>query len=257
MGRVVFGIHPVREALKSDAVTVERVLVRKGARSVQIGEILDIAKEIGVRVRAVETEELNRLCEGGNHQSVAASVSEFAYTDLDDWLGASPVPRPDILALDQVQDPHNLGALIRTAEGLGMGAVLIPKDRSASVDAVVMKASAGAAAYMPICRVTNLARSLESLKEQGYWVVGMDAEAGTSLYATPLSGPLVLVLGSEGSGLRPLVARQCDYRLALPREGRVQSFNVSVAGAIVMAELWRRRHAGGPETRKGRMDSGG
>jgi 23S rRNA (guanosine2251-2'-O)-methyltransferase len=246
MSRVVFGIHPVKEALKSDSVTVDRLMMRKGGRSHAFDELVEMAKESGVRIRMVDAVELNRLCDGGNHQNVAAIVSDFAYTDLDEWLiKLGDGPGKDVLVLDQIQDPHNLGALIRTAESLGYGAVLIPQDRSAAVDAVAMKASAGAAAYLPICRVTNIARSLDALKEHGYWVLGTEVDAKLSLYSADLTGALVVVLGNEGQGMRPLVSKTCDYLVRLPREGQIQSLNVSVAGAIVMAEIWRQKHSNG------------
>jgi len=232
------GIHPVLEQLRSDPKRVRRILVARGAER-GAARILEAADAAGVRVVIEDRRRLEQRAGEVVHQGVAAEIEPFAYADFQDLVARQP---ERLLVADQVTDPRNLGALMRSAEAAGMGGVVIPEHRSAGVTEVVAKASAGASAWIPVARVTNVSQALQALKDAGYWVVGLDAERGDDMFGFTFPVRCVLVVGSEGKGLRPLVRSTCDHLIAIPMVGRVASLNVSVAGAIACYEALRQRH---------------
>jgi 23S rRNA (guanosine2251-2'-O)-methyltransferase len=232
--RTVHGIHPVLEALRAHPADVERVYVLEGSVAPRA------AAEILSRV---PRERLQALVEGGVHQGVVARLREFAYASLEEVLArakASGAP-PLVVVLDGLQDPHNLGAVIRSADALGAHGVVLPKDRSVGVTAAVARASAGAVEHVPVARVTNLSRALEELKAGGLWVAAADPEGDQVLWEARLDGPLALVIGAEGAGVRPGVLKHCDLRLRIPMGGQVGSLNASVSAALVLYEAARQR----------------
>lgn len=237
---LVFGVNPVREALRGNR-TVSELYVQATASDHRLEKILELAKQRGVRVIRREREDLTRMCGSSHHQGMALRVAPFAYADADELM-ASAVAKDSpgfLLVLDGIQDPHNLGALIRSAACAGADGVIIPRDRACGVTSVVEKASAGAAETIAVAQVTNVASALEALKRCGYWVYGLAGEAPSSLFSMDFSGHVALVIGGEGEGIRPLVARQCDRLLAIPRFGGVSSLNASVAGGIALFQVAR------------------
>ena len=242
--RTVHGIHPVLEALRAHPADVERVYVLEGSVAPRAAaEILSRARDAQVRVERVPRERLQALVEGGVHQGVVARLREFAYATLEEVLArakASGAP-PLVVVLDGLQDPHNLGAVIRSADALGAHGVVLPKDRSVGVTAAVARASAGAVEHVPVARVTNLSRALEELKAGGLWVAAADPEGNQVLWEARLDGPLALVIGAEGAGVRPGVLKHCDLRLRIPMGGQVGSLNASVSAALVLYEAARQR----------------
>ena len=238
---ILYGVNPVREALRGNRRAFE-LFVQTSGSDHRIAKIVALAEEKGVAVRRRERADLERLAGNSHHQGLVLRVAPFVYSDLDDFLaaGAGDVPL-FLLMLDGIQDPQNLGALIRSAACAGAHAVIIPKDRACGVTPVVEKASAGAAETLPVIQVTNLVQALERLKQAGCWAYGLAGEADKDIYQSDLRGNLVLVIGSEGEGLRPLVRKQCDSLLAIPQYGGVSSLNASVAGGIVLFEAARQR----------------
>ena len=233
MSRFVYGVNPVLEALRAHPQDVVRVLVEnsRGAEKVAAA-----AERAGVRVETVPQGELQRRTRGGVHQGVGAELAEFKYSELEDLLEGSFV-----LVLDGVTDPQNFGALVRSAHALGADGVVIGKDRAASVTPAVFKAAAGALEHCLVARVTNLSRALEQLKEAGFWTIALAGEGDKELDDIDLKTKIALVLGSEGSGVRPLVRKTCDHVARIPMAGRVASLNVAAAGAIALYEVARQR----------------
>jgi 23S rRNA (guanosine2251-2'-O)-methyltransferase len=234
---LLIGIHPVKEALQAGRA-LDRVLVAKGAGGPRIQEVVDLCRQRKVIVRFEPREALDRAAGGpGKHQGVVAFGAEKRYNDLDEVLGQEL-----ILVLDGVEDPHNLGAILRTASAAGAGAVVIPERRAVGLTETVAKAAAGALEHVPIVRVTNIAQTLEKLKKQGYWIYGLD-ERGERSYAEAGFDPkTVLVFGAEGHGLHENVRKGCDFLLRIPMTGPIPSLNVSVAAGIVMFD-WKRQRA--------------
>lgn len=240
--QLLYGLHPVEEAIRSGNRRLESVLVAKNRQDARLNSLLDACRAAGIPVRMEGREQLTRMARTDAHQGVVAVVAERGYCSIEDLLAPRGGPL-FLLALDGVEDPHNLGALLRTADGAGVDGVLLPERRAASVNATVVKTSAGAAEHVRIARVTNLVRALEELKRQNIWCVGLD-ERGTLNYdAYDYRSPCVLVLGGEGGGLHDLVRRTCDHLLRIPMAGQVSSLNVSVAGAVVMYEAARQRRS--------------
>ena len=192
---------------------------------------------------ACDKEELAKLAGGINHQGVLAQVSAFQYYSLEELIQGwkKSDKKAFFLVLDSIQDPHNLGAIIRTAETVGIDGIIIPKDRSVAITAAVEKVSVGAVEHVKVARVTNIAQTLKALNEEGVWIAGTDGEGENSLYETDLNMDLALVIGSEGKGIRPLVKKQCHFLLSIPMQGKINSLNASVAAAIVMFEITRQR----------------
>lgn len=231
------GIHPILEALKSGQ-SVDRVHIAKGAGGQRLQEIVDLCRTRKIPIRFEERAALDRISRAAVHQGVVAIVSASPYQSLDEVPEAAPM----LVALDGVEDPHNLGAIIRSAHAAGASGVIIPERRAAPVTEVAAKAAAGALAHLPVIRVGNLNQALEKLKKKGYWIYGLD-ERGTDSYDTvPYNEPAVLVVGAEGHGLHDLVAKHCDQLVRIPMAGKIGSLNVSVAAGIALFE-WRRRRA--------------
>ena len=236
----IYGIHSVREALLAPTGNLTAVYICEDFRNPRLEEVLRFAREKGVPIHQVRREALDRMAGTAQHQGVVARKESFQYCPYEDIVG-HPASPGLVMVLDGVEDPQNLGAVLRTADAAGATGIFIPERRAAAVTAAVIKASAGAAAYVRVCRETNLSRLLDRLKEDGYWVVGLDAE-GNELWTAPdYSIPTVLVLGGEGKGIRPLVKAHCDRMVRLPMQGRVSSLNVSVAAGIVLYEILRQR----------------
>jgi len=237
----VAGRQPVLEALRSGQ-EINKLLVAKGQRQGSLREIVALARQRGIVVQEVDRSVLDRLSREVNHQGVVAQLAEVRYFELDELLAQAKAAEwpPLLLVLDGIQDPHNLGAIIRSGEALGAQGVIIPKRRGALVTEAVMKASAGAANYFPICRVTNLAATIDALKGEGFWVFGADA-AGEPCFQQDLTGPVALVIGGEGFGLSRLVREKCDFLSSIPMRGRINSLNASVAASLLMLEVVRQR----------------
>jgi 23S rRNA (guanosine2251-2'-O)-methyltransferase len=243
VSRFVYGVNPVLEALKAHPDDVVRVLVergREGRRSQGAERVAQSAAQAGVRVDEVPHGDLAHRSRSGVHQGVGAELSEFRYGELEDVLERIAGPA-FLLVLDGVTDPQNLGALVRSAHALGAGAVVVPKDRAAGITPAASKAAAGALEHCPVVRVTNLSRALEQMKEQGIWTVALAAEGDKDLRDIDLTAPTALVLGSEGSGVRPLVRKTCDHVARIAMAGKVGSLNVAAAGAVALYEVARQR----------------
>jgi 23S rRNA (guanosine2251-2'-O)-methyltransferase len=237
---LVFGVNPVREALRG-ARGIHELYVQSTATDHRLEKILELAKEKGVRVIRRDREDLTRMCGSSHHQGMALRVAPFPYADLDDIIATAQGGSTGfILVLDGIQDPHNLGALIRTAACAGANGVIIPKDRACGITPAAEKSSAGAVETIPVAQVTNVVQALEAMKKIGYWVYGLTGEAETSLYSVDFSGNVALVIGGEGEGIRPLVRKQCDVLASIPQYGGVGSLNASVAGGIALFEVARK-----------------
>jgi 23S rRNA (guanosine2251-2'-O)-methyltransferase len=235
------GFHAVIAALESGDNKPREILLADTRRDERARRLLQVAAKAGVTVRQVSRETLDLRAPGLRHQGVIAAIEAVAVSG-EDVLYVPATPDRVILALDGVQDPHNLGACLRTAEAVGVCAVVIPKDRSVGLTPVVRKVAAGAAERVPVVGVTNLVRTLERLKELGYWVTGLAGEGQESLYDIDLTGPLVIVMGGEGEGLRRLTRESCDRLAHIPMAGEIESLNVSVAAAVALYEAYRQRH---------------
>ncbi|MBV9073395.1 MAG: 23S rRNA (guanosine(2251)-2'-O)-methyltransferase RlmB [Acidobacteria bacterium] len=237
---VLYGIHAVEEALRAHTRALDHLEVARERHDQRLQAVIDLARQDGVSVRFVSREQLDRLARTKSHQGVVAVVAGKKYSELDELR-----PRKNqhrfLLVLDGIEDPHNLGALIRTADGAGADGVIIPERRAATVNATVVKTSAGAAEHMRIARVVNLARSIDELKEKNVWIVGLDERGQQPYDQLDYNMDCALVLGAEGHGLHDLVRKKCDHLVSIPMMGQVSSLNVSVAGAIVMYEVARQR----------------
>jgi 23S rRNA (guanosine2251-2'-O)-methyltransferase len=240
---LIWGRNPVVEAFRA-GTPVTKLYVAEGVNPTgTFEEILRRARAERVPVQHLERRALDRMADGGVHQGVVAEVSEHKYVTIDDLLARAGEQKepPLLLLLDSVQDPHNLGALIRTAEAVGAHGVVVPRHRAAGITPTVVKSSAGAAEHLPVAQVTNLNRGIDDLKKQGVWIAGLDA-AGTKAYdEVDWTGPLAIVVGAEGAGLSRLVAERCDFLVRLPMRGHVDSLNAAVAGSIVLYHAWRKR----------------
>ena len=245
MSRFVYGVNPVLEALKAHPRDVVRVMLergKEGRRSQGADRVAQAAAQAGIRVEDVPQGDLAHRSRSGVHQGVGAELSDFRYAELEDVL-ARASGSALLLVLDGVTDPQNLGALIRSANAFGANGVVVPKDRAAGITPASFKAAAGALEHCPVARVTNLARSLEQLKEKGIWTVALAADGAKQLAEVDLTAPTALVLGSEGSGVRPLVRKTCDHLARIPIAGQVGSLNVAAAGAVALYEVARQRGA--------------
>jgi 23S rRNA (guanosine2251-2'-O)-methyltransferase len=238
--RLIYGVHPVREALRAGRVHSLFVLEDGG---VALKEVMQAAQQAGVTPISRQRSALEALAHGGNHQGVIAVVGEYTYATTEAILDSAvrEGKPPLVLVLDSVQDPQNLGALVRTAHVGGVHGVVIPKDRAVGVTPTVVKASAGATEHVRIAQVVNVARALEELKTAGLWIAGAVAAGGEPPWKVDLTVPTALVLGAEGKGIRPLVLRGCDLLLRIPMFGKVASLNVAAAGAMLLYETVRQR----------------
>ena len=238
------GFHAVIATLEEGAIKPREVLLADARKDDRAQRLLMAAAKAGVTVRKVSRETLDLRAPGLRHQGVLAEIEAAAVVG-EEVLDLPATADRMILALDGVQDPHNLGACLRTAEAVGINAIVIPKDRSVGLTPVVRKVAAGSAERVPVVGVTNLTRTLERLKELGYWIVGLAGEGDETLYSVDLTGPLVLVLGGEGEGLRRLTRETCDRLVKMPMVGNIESLNVSVAAAVCSYEAFRQRNFGG------------
>jgi 23S rRNA (guanosine2251-2'-O)-methyltransferase len=237
---ILIGRNPVLEALKSGR-EITKLIVLKDAEG-SIKKILGMARDRNIPVQSVERAVLDRAAYGGQHQGVIAHVSDFEYSDVSDILerAAEKNEPPFIIILDGIEDPHNLGAVIRTADAAGAHGVIIPKRRAAAVTATAEKAAAGAASYVPVARVTNISQTIEELKKAGVWIAAVDMD-GTPYTKADFTGAIAFVTGSEGSGISRLVKEKCDFCVSIPMKGGVNSLNASNAAAVLMYETVRQR----------------
>lgn len=244
----LYGVLPVLEALRAGGRRVERITVAEGAHEARLKELFELARMAGVPVRRAPRVELERLAPGANHQGIIASVAAVAYADADQLLdllaarvaaGASPLA----VVLDGVEDPRNLGAILRTCECAGADAVFVPERRAVGLTETVAKAAAGALEYVPVARAANVARLVAELKERGVWTIGTAADAPLDYTEWDWARPCALLLGGEGTGLRRLVRERCDALVRIPLRGRITSLNVSVAAGVVLYEALRQRIA--------------
>lgn len=238
----VEGRNAVIELLKSDR-TVNKIMVARGDRQGSINEILKLAKQNRIIVTEVDRNKLDTLSETKHHQGVIAFVAPIEYKDVDYILNVAKErgEEPFILIADEIEDPHNLGALIRSAEVAGCHGVIIPKRRAVAVTEVVSKVSVGATEYMPIARVNNINDTIRELKDKGVWIVGTDGSADTIYYKQDLTGPIAIVVGSEGRGMNKLTIKNCDFLVKIPMMGKITSLNASVSGGIVLFEALKQR----------------
>ena len=239
----IIGINPVEGALANDPLRVREVLIEQGARNPRLASLSDEAKRLGVRVHARPRAMLDKVAGDARHQGVVAAyeapppLSDHDLPELTERAGANAF----FLVLDGVTDPHNLGACLRSAAAAGVTAVIVPRDRAVGITPVVRRASAGAADRVPLVAATNLARALRAMKDAGVWLTGMAGDAEKSLYEMDFKGPIALVLGSEGEGMRRLTREACDHLVRIPMPGVAESLNVSVAAGIVLFEALRQR----------------
>jgi len=244
---VIYGIHPVEEAVAARATSIEYVAVARDRHDAKLQRLIDRCRAAGISLRFVPRQELKRLARAEAHQGVVAVAGARGYESLEDLLRQRRGRRAFLVVLDGVEDPHNLGAILRTADGAGADGVVIPERRAAGLTSTAWKAAAGAAEHLPIARVTNISRVIEELKVRNIWTVGLDERATQTYDAIDYRMDLALVLGAEGAGLHDLVRKKCDFLVSIPMLGKVASLNVSVAAAIVMYEAARQRRSRGDQ----------
>jgi 23S rRNA (guanosine2251-2'-O)-methyltransferase len=237
---VIGGVNPVLEALRAHGRRVQRIYLAEGRSTSGLRDLQELAHAAGVRIQKTDRERLDKLFQAKNHQGVVAVVGPYAYWQIEEILEKAAGPQALVLILDSIQDPMNLGSLIRSADAAGAAGIVIPREKSAPVTPTVVKASAGAAEYVPVARAVNLVQAIETMKKEGFWIVGADASAKETIYEIDLPPRLGLVVGAEGKGLRRLVKEKCDLLAAIPLRGKVASLNASVAGAVAMFEHVRR-----------------
>ena len=239
---LIIGRNAVIEALKSDR-TIECVYVSKGDLEGSIKVALGLAKDKGVIIKEADRRKLDTMCDGLNHQGIVARVTPFKYCEVNDILedAKRKEQQPFIVILDEIEDPHNLGSIIRTAELCGVHGIIIPKRRNVGVTSTVYKCSAGAIEHMKIAKVTNINATIDMLKEQGIWIYGADIDGKDYSYNTDFSGPCALIIGSEGKGISSLTLKKCDLLVKIPMIGKINSLNASVAGGIMMYEVLKGR----------------
>jgi 23S rRNA (guanosine2251-2'-O)-methyltransferase len=237
----IYGINSVAEALKARGSAFQWVGMAKERHDIRLQRLLDDCRKVGIQVRFLQRTELDQMAGNAAHQGVVAVTSAKQYNDLNDVIDSKRGEHSLIVVLDGLEDPHNLGAILRTADAAGADGVVIPDRRAASVTGTVTKVSAGASEHMPIAKVTNIARTIEELKDRNIWTVGLDERGPQSYEALDYKMDCALVLGAEGKGLHDLVKKKCDFLVSIPMLGKVPSLNVSVAGAVVMYEIVRQR----------------
>lgn len=239
---LIIGRNAVIEALKSDR-TIECVYVSRGDLEGSIKVALGLAKDRGVVIKEADRRKLDTMCDGLNHQGIVARVTPFKYCEVNDILedAKRKEQQPFIVILDEIEDPHNLGSIIRTAELCGVHGIIIPKRRNVGVTSTVYKCSAGAIEHMKIAKVTNINATIDMLKEQGIWIYGADIDGKDYSYNTDFSGPCALIIGSEGKGISSLTLKKCDLLVKIPMIGKINSLNASVAGGIMMYEVLKGR----------------
>jgi 23S rRNA (guanosine2251-2'-O)-methyltransferase len=239
--QIIFGIHAVEEALAARGRGFEYIAIAPGRGDARVQKIAQLCRSAGVPLRTIPRDQLTRLAKTASHQGVVAVTAEKTYAELEDLLARKRAKQSFLLVLDGVEDPHNFGAIIRTAEGAGADGIVIPERRAVGVTGTVVKASAGASEYLPIAKVTNISRSIEDLKAQNIWMVGLDERGDKPYDQLDYNMDCALVLGAEGHGLHEQIRKKCDFLVSIPMLGKVPSLNVSVAAAIVMYEVARQR----------------
>jgi 23S rRNA (guanosine2251-2'-O)-methyltransferase len=239
--QIIYGINPVSEILRSEGGNVQKIILAEGRKGEDVKKILGLASARGIAVEVRKREALDRQAGTTAHQGVLCLCGEFAYASLEDIIASRhpAFPASLVLLLDGVEDPQNLGSLIRTAHCFGANGVVIPRDRAAGITPAVIKASAGAAGHTPVARVVNLTQAIDMMKENGFWIYGTDASSDCDVGSVRFEGNVGLVMGSEGKGIRPLVRKHCDVLLSVPLFGRIDSLNVSVAAGILLYEIRR------------------
>ena len=239
---MIEGRNAITEAIRSGR-TINKVFLADGDTDRALGRLAAMAKEAGAVVVRIDRRKLNEMSLAGAHQGIIASVAVHDYATIDDILAAAEAKgeAPLIVLCDELSDPHNLGAILRTAECAGAHGVIIPKRRSVGLTAVVGKASAGAVEYMPVARVSNLTAAIRELKQRGVWIFGTAADGAVPLYSADLKGPAAIVIGNEGVGMSRIVADSCDFKVSIPMKGRISSLNASAAAAILLYEAVRQR----------------
>lgn len=239
---MIEGRNAVTEAIRSGR-TINKVFLADGDTDRALGRLAAMAKEAGAVVVRIDRRKLNEMSQTGAHQGIMVSVAVHDYATIDDILAAAEAKgeAPLIILCDELSDPHNLGAILRTAECAGAHGVIIPKRRSVGLTAVVGKASAGAVEYMPVARVANLTAAIRELKQRGVWIFGTAADGAVPLYSADLKGPAAIVIGNEGVGMSRIVADSCDFKVSIPMKGRISSLNASAAAAILLYEAVRQR----------------
>jgi len=248
---IIAGRHPVLEAIRSGR-TIHKVMFGEGAQG--IGPVLAEAKAAGIVTQQVDKRKLDQAAVGVRHQGIVAMVAERAYAELEDLFAAAEASGqpPLFVLLDEIEDPHNLGSILRTVDCAGAHGVIVPKRRSAGLTATVAKTSAGAIEHVPVARVTNLSQTIDELKERGVWIAGADGSAERDVYGTDLKMPLAIVIGNEGKGLGRLVRERCDFLVKVPMFGQINSLNASVAASLLLYEAVRQRRAlGAPAAGRG------
>lgn len=238
----IFGRNSIIEALKSGR-SINKIMIAKGDRQGAIRELVSMAKAQGVVVQEVESAKIESFAGGARHQGVAASVSPVAFAEIEDILTAARDRNeaPFLVLLDELEDPHNVGAILRTSDAAGVHGVLMPKRRSCPLSGTVAKASAGAVEYVPVARIGNIVQTMKELKEQGVWFVGADMDGDKAYYEADLTGPIAVVIGSEGQGMGRLVKENCDFLVKIPMRGKITSLNASVACSLLLYEVLRQR----------------
>lgn len=239
----IIGRNPVMEAIRSGR-EIDKLLIKKGNYEGSIVPIIKLAKDRGIIIQETEKQKLDMLSDGGNHQGVIAFAASHTYVSVEDILNRCQEKgkAPFLIICDKITDPHNLGSILRTANCVGADGVIIPKRSSVGLNAVVAKTSAGAVEYTPVAKVTNIAQTIDALKEKGVWVVGADMD-GEEMYRANLTGAIALVVGSEGEGISRLVREKCDFLVKIPMFGQINSLNASVAAAVLMYEISRQQNS--------------
>lgn len=242
MDYIVEGRNPVLEVLESGRA-INKLMIADGNREGSIKKIIAKAKEQKVVISYVDRHKIDQLSKSDNHQGVLAFVAAYDYMPLEDLLADIQEKEevPFLIILDEINDPHNLGSIMRTADAVGAHGIIIPKRRSVGLTPVVAKTSAGAIEYVPVCRVTNLARTIDELKQHNIWVAGADMAGQATHFKSNFSGGIALVMGSEGKGISRLVKEKCDFLVNIPMEGKVSSLNASVAASVIMYEIYKQR----------------
>ncbi|WP_368505962.1 23S rRNA (guanosine(2251)-2'-O)-methyltransferase RlmB [Alkalihalophilus sp. As8PL] len=239
----IVGKNPVIEALRAGH-TINKIWIAEGSQKGQMTKVIQLAKEQGVLVQNAPKKKLEQLVDSSNHQGVVASIAAYEYAELDDLFAVANKrnEEPFFLILDEVEDPHNLGSIMRTADAVGAHGIIIPKRRAVGLTQTVAKASTGAIEYIPVVRVTNIARTMDDLKKRGLWFAGTDAKGSEDYRQASFDMPIGLVIGSEGKGISRLIKEKCDFLIHIPMVGQVTSLNASVAASLLMYEVHRKRH---------------
>ena len=240
---VIYGIHPVLEALRAERQILDKVIIAEGKEGTSFHTLRELAREKGIPVRVRPRDSLYKLAGNEQHQGVVGLLAGSPYSSWEEFHEKirSPQGKAVVLILDSIEDPQNLGSLMRTAEACGVRGVLLPKDRAVGITPAVVKASAGAVAHLPVVRVTNLVTALEDLKKEGFWIVGADPRGDKNLYQMKFDMNVGLVVGGEGTGIRPLVLKKCDFRVSIPMKGKTSSLNAAIAGAVILFEILRQQ----------------